>query len=373
MVIKMIKGLYIHIPFCDQICTYCDFAKLVASDDLKVEYVKALIKEIEYYSDLVEGVETIYIGGGTPSSLDIDLIEGFLHELSIVIDLKNIKEFTFEINPCDLNIQLVKLLKKYHVNRISMGVQALDEGLLKFLGRNHSKEQVIEAINLMKEHNFAINLDFLYAIPGQTLQMLKDDLEFIKTAKPNHISYYSLIVEDKTILNYLISKHKVSDFSSDLARDYADIIDQTLANLGFNKYEISNYAQPGYESRHNLLYWNLEEYLGVGLNASSQYNMIRQKNPRGIRNYIAETKKYALNMHEIEEFKPELEMLLMGLRKTEGVSLKSYQERIKKDVFTVYPLLQKHLDNGLLLVEDGYLKFSQEGIYLSNQVFIDII
>ncbi|MDT8336811.1 MAG: radical SAM family heme chaperone HemW [Candidatus Izemoplasmatales bacterium] len=369
----MIKGLYIHIPFCDQICTYCDFTKMVADDDLKIEYMRALVRELEYFSDLTEKCETIYIGGGTPSSLELDLLEAFLIEFASVVNLEKIVEFTFETNPGDVNEDLLNLLKKYHVSRISMGVQALNDKLLKFLGRTHTKEVVVSAVELIKKHNFALNLDFLYAIPGQTKAMLMKDLEYIKTFNPEHISYYSLIVEDKTILNYLINNHKVADFPDDKARDYADIVDFTLKEYGFIKYEVSNYSKPGFASKHNLLYWNLEEYLGIGLNASSQYNYVRMKNPRSVKEYIEGTKKHAFNMHELEEYNPKLEILLMGLRKTAGVSLDFYKQKTKKDIFEVYPQLQKHLDNNLLEIADGYLRFTNEGMYLANQVYLDII
>lgn len=369
----MIKGLYIHIPFCDQICTYCDFAKMVAPDDLKLEYMQSLVREMEYYNDLIAKIETIYVGGGTPSSLDLGLLEAFLHELSLNVDLENISEFTFETNPCDVNEEYLNLLKKYHVNRISMGVQSMDEGLLKFLGRTHTKEVVIKAIQEIKKFGFILNLDFLYAIPGQTKELLLGDINYIKEFNPEHVSYYSLIVEDKTILSYLISHHKVSDFSDDLARDFADIVDVSLKEFGYNKYEISNYSKVGFASKHNLLYWDLEEYLGIGLNSSSQFNNVRMKNPRKIREYIEGTKKHALNMHTLEEYDLKSELLLMGLRKTSGVSLETFKRRAKVDLFTAYPQLKKHLDNKLLEIEDGYLRFTNEGMYLSNQVYLDII
>ncbi len=373
MVITMIKGLYIHIPFCDQICTYCDFCKMVASDDLKREYMKALVKEIEYYSDLVSHIETIYIGGGTPSSLDIELLAAFLHELEVIIDFKKVKEFTIEVNPNDVNPKLIKVLKKYKINRISMGVQSIDPVLLKFLGRTHNQDLVETAVKLLKKSEFDINLDFLYAIPGQSIEQLKNDLSFIEKYQVEHISYYSLIVEDKTILSYLINKNKVTDFSDDLAREFGDYVDESLGKMGYEKYEFSNYAKPGFESKHNLLYWNLEEYLGVGLNASSQYNYTRMKNPRKIKDYIEGTKKFALVMHELEDFNPKLELILMGLRKTEGINLDYYKSRVKNDLFSVYPQLKKHLDNNLLEIVEGYLRFTKDGVYVSNQVYIDII
>lgn len=369
----MIKGLYIHIPFCDQICTYCDFAKMVAGDELKTEYIRALVKELEYFSDLTEKCETIYIGGGTPSSLDLDLLAAFLHELSLNTHLDKIKEFNFEANPCDINQELLDVLKKYHVTRISMGVQSMEDSLLKFLGRNHDRKMVIKAVELIKKNNFILNLDFLYAVPGQTEEMLRKDISELKNLNPEHISYYSLIVEDRTIINHLIDSHKVADFPNDLARDFAEIVDSELKKSGYNKYEVSNYAKEGFESKHNLLYWDLEEYLGIGLNASSQYNYVRMKNPNSIKQYIAGTMKNALNMHQLEEFNPKLELILMGLRKTAGLSLEYYKSRIKKDVFEVYPQLKKHIDNKLLEVKDGYLRLTANGMYLANQVYLDII
>lgn len=369
----MIKGLYIHIPFCDQICTYCDFCKLVADDELKIEYMWALIRELEYFSDLVAKVDTIYIGGGTPSSLDSDILESLLIELNSIVDFDKVKEFTFEANPSDITENLLQLLNKYHVNRISMGVQTVDSKLLAFLRRNHSLAVVEKAISLIKKYNFSINLDFLYAIPGQTKAQLLEDLQYLEKFSPNHVSYYSLIVEDRTILSYLINNHKIADFSSDLARDFGEIIDERLETLGYKKYEFSNYAKPGHESLHNLHYWNLEEYLGIGLNASSQFNYTRVKNPNSIKEYIAGTKKNALNMHEIEDFNPKLEFLLMGLRKVSGISLKDYEKRIKKPLFEIYPQLKKHLKNGLMEMNGDNLRLSKNGVYLANQVFVDLL
>jgi oxygen-independent coproporphyrinogen-3 oxidase len=346
---------------------------MVAPDDLKLEYMQSLVREMEYYNDLLAKVETVYIGGGTPSSLDLGLLDAFLHELSLNVNLEEVKEFTFETNPCDVSQAYLDLLKKYHVSRISMGVQSMDEGLLKFLGRTHTKDVVIEAVKLVKKSGFVLNLDFLYAIPGQTQEMLMTDIDFIKKFDPEHISYYSLIVEDKTILNYLINNHKVSDFSDDLARDFADIVDQKLKDFGYNKYEISNYCKIGFASKHNLLYWDLEEYIGLGLNASSQFNNVRMKNPRRIREYIDGSKKHALNMHTLEEYDQKSEFLLMGLRKTAGISLDTFKQKTKIDVLEAYPELKKHLDNKLLEIVDGYLRFTNEGMYLSNQVYLDII
>ncbi|MDA3932490.1 MAG: radical SAM family heme chaperone HemW [Tenericutes bacterium] len=369
----MIKGLYIHMPFCDQICTYCDFCKMVTSDHTKKEYMKALIKELEYYSDLLSHIETIYIGGGTPSSLDDDLLDAFLEELKLMVDMKQIKEFTIEANPNDVTDNWIKTLKKHHITRVSMGVQSMSENILKFLGRTHTAQIVEDAIKTLKKSKLNFNLDFLYAIPGQTKEDLEKDLNYIKKFDPHHISYYSLILEDKTVLNYLINKHKVDDFSEDLARDFGEIIDDKLNGIGYKKYEFSNYCKPGFESKHNLIYWNLEEYLGVGLNASSQFNYVRMINPRKISVYLNDINDKSLTMHHLEDFNPQLETLLVGLRKTEGIDLEQYKKKFKIDVFKLYPQLKKYIDLDLLKIEGSRLMFTNEGVYLSNQVFVDII
>jgi len=346
---------------------------MVTSEHTKKEYVKALVKELEYYSDLLTYIETIYIGGGTPSSLDNDLLDAFLDELESMVDMDKIKEFTIEANPSDVTASWLEVLRKHHVTRVSMGVQSMNKDLLNFLGRTHTDDIVMHAIELLKTSQFDFNLDFLYAIPGQTKEMLLSDLTYIKEFKPQHVSYYSLILEDRTVLNYLINKHKVEDFSDDLARDFGELIDQTLEAYGYHKYEFSNYAKPGYESKHNLIYWNLEEYLGIGLNASSQFNFVRMVNPSKISDYLEAIEDKSLTMHRLEDFNPELECLLVGLRKTQGIHLDAYKKRFKQSVFEVYPQLKKHMDQKLLEIKDGYLRFTNDGIYLSNQVFVDII
>ena len=369
----MIKGLYIHIPFCDQICTYCDFCKMVASDDTKRAYMKALIKEIEYYNDLLAHIETIYIGGGTPSSLDHPLMDAFLNVLDGLVDTKTLKEYTIEANPNDVNESWVQMIKKHHVTRVSLGVQTMDDTLLKFLGRTHHSDDVKEAVSLFKKYQMNVNLDFIYAIPNQTEEQLMIDLNAIQTLKPNHISYYSLILEEKTVLNYLLSKQKIKDFDEDLARDFGEKIDAFLSDLNYKKYEFSNYALSGFESKHNLIYWNLEEYLGVGLNASSQFNNSRMVNPCRISDYLDGIKDKSLTIHQLEDFNPKMETLLVGLRKIEGVSLEAYENRFKMSVFDRYPVLKKHLDHHLLEISNGYLRFTPNGLYLSNQVLMDLI
>jgi oxygen-independent coproporphyrinogen-3 oxidase len=329
---------------------------------------------MSYYGDLLYNLKTVYIGGGTPSVLKLPQMERIFKGLENFTNLEELEEFSIEVNPNDVTRELLDLLKKYHVSRISMGVQTFDDRTLKFIGRNHTKEIAMHAYSLLSEYDFkSINLDFIYGIPGQTLRDIEVDLNLIGTLNPDHISYYSLIIEEKTILYHLIKRGKVEELDEDISMDMADLIDKKLAEFGYIKYEISNYAKPGKESIHNLLYWNLEEYLGIGLNASSQYNYMRVKNPERISEYLTGANQEVLTMHIMDDFNPRMEYLLMGLRKTAGINMKRFKEKYKIGVFELFPQLKKHIENGLLEISGESLKFTRKGIYLSNQVYVDII
>jgi len=216
-------------------------------------------------------------------------------------------------------------------------------------------------------------LDYIYAIPNQSKDELLADLASINAFDPNHVSYYSLILEERTVLSHLLSKHQFEEVDQDKARLFGELIDRTLNTYGYEKYEFSNYAKHNAQSMHNLIYWNLEEYLGVGLQASSQFNHSRMVNPSKISDYLEEMKHPILTMHQLERFNPKMEMLLVGLRKTKGVSLEAYHRRFKQGIMDVYPQLRKHIDNQLLEIKDGYLRFTNNGMYLSNQVYMDLI
>lgn len=207
----MLTSLYIHIPFCDNICTYCDFKKEIASSNKKANYISALIKELNYYKDDFKKVKTIYIGGGTPSSLELNLLENLFKAIEEAIDTKNLIEYSIETNPNDINQSFVSLITKYNVNRVSMGVQTFKVSLLKLLNRNHSIDDVYNAVSLLKKNNITkINIDMIFSIPTSNIVDLQNDLKHIKKLDVTHISYYSLILEEKTVLNYQIEHNKFS-------------------------------------------------------------------------------------------------------------------------------------------------------------------
>lgn len=368
----MIKGLYIHIPFCDKICTYCDFAKLVANDEWKERYINALLIELEHYSDHYEHLETIYIGGGTPSSLSLSLLDQLLTKIESLVPITNVKEWTIEANPDDISEDFITLLEQHHLTRISLGVQTTSDRLLQLIGRGHTKQDIKRALRLIDTSKISsYNLDFIYGLPTQTKDELEADLAFLILNTPPHISYYSLILEENTKMQFEITNERLEALDEDLVAEYGEWIEDTLKECNYHKYEISNYARGNAFSKHNLLYWNLEEYIGIGMAAASQFDNARFVNPRKISTYINQIHSGIFDPIE-EPFDEAMEFLLMGLRKTEGISTLEYRKRFGILPWIRYPGLQKHLENGLLIQKKDRLYFSTKGMRLSNQVLLEL-
>jgi oxygen-independent coproporphyrinogen-3 oxidase len=276
----MLNSIYIHIPFCKKICNYCDFCKIYYDENTAEKYLESLKKEIESYS--INGTyKTIYIGGGTPSSLSITLLEklfSYLKNIKLVDDY----EFTFECNIDDITEEKLRLLKDNRVNRLSIGVETINRDLQKFINRLHTKEEITNKITISKKYFSNINIDLIYAIPGETLEILKEDLDFITNFNINHISLYSLIIEEHTKL--YIDNVKPIDDNLDYEMYYYII--NYLKEKGYKHYEVSNFAKEGYQSIHNLTYWNNNKYYGLGLGASGYINNTRYNNTRSITKYL---------------------------------------------------------------------------------------
>ena len=265
------RGLYIHIPFCKSICNYCDFTKLVSSNENQEKYINRLLDEIDYYDNELKNIDTVYIGGGTPNSLPLNLLEKLLIKIKPILE-KSI-ESSIELNPEFINKDLVNLLTKYKINRVSIGVESFNDTILESINRKHKKADVINSIKLLKENNINnINIDLIYGLPNQRLEDIKNDLNIFYALNIPHISYYSLILEDKTVFSYLIKNKKLELPDDDLVADMYDYISNDLEKNSYKHYEISNYSKAGFESKHNLLYWNQDEYVGVGLGASGFIN-----------------------------------------------------------------------------------------------------
>lgn len=359
-----INAVYVHIPFCNNICSYCDFCKMYYNFELVDRYLEALDKEIKekYQSN---NIRTLYIGGGTPSSLTLEQID------KLFLILKQIKvnsdaEITFEVNVNDITEELLQKLKDNKVNRISIGIETINDKFLKLLNRNHTKQDVISKIDLSKKYFNNINVDFMYAFPNQTLDDLILDLEFFKTLDVNHISIYSLILEKNTKL-YI---DNVSPLNEEVeSRMYYYIINY-LKDLGYIHYEVSNFAKKGYQSNHNLIYWNNQKYYGFGLGASGFINNIRYTNTRSINHYLEGD--FTLEEEVItKKIDMENEMIL-GLRKMEGVNIKTFFDKYKINIIDAFDI-DDLLDKNILRIKDNYIYIDDKYLYLSNQILVRFI
>lgn len=359
-----INAVYVHIPFCNNICSYCDFCKMYYNFELVDRYLEALDKEIKekYQSN---NIRTLYIGGGTPSSLTLEQID------KLFLILKQIKvnsdaEITFEVNVNDITEELLQKLKDNKVNRISIGIETINDKFLKLLNRNHTTQDVISKIDLSKKYFNNINVDFMYAFPNQTLDDLILDLEFFKTLDVNHISIYSLILEKNTKL-YI---DNVSPLNEEVeSRMYYYII-KYLKDLGYIHYEVSNFAKKGYQSNHNLIYWNNQKYYGFGLGASGFINNIRYTNTRSINHYLEGD--FTLEEEVItKKIDMENEMIL-GLRKMEGVNIKTFFDKYKINIIDAFDI-DDLLDKNILRIKDNYIYIDDKYLYLSNQILVRFI
>ena len=352
-------SIYIHIPFCSNICSYCDFCKFYYNSNWVDNYLVSLEKEIKlnYKGEMID---TIYIGGGTPTCLNNEQLEKLL-KLTNLFNKRNI-EFTLETN-VNLDLDKIELLKRYGVNRISIGVQTVNCKYLKFLNRYHTKEDVINLVNLLKKNDFNINVDLIYAISNQTLEELSDDLDFILSLDVNHISTYSLIIEPHTKL-YI---NNVSNIDEDLDYEMYQLINKKLNK--YHHYEISNFAKEGYESKHNLVYWNNKEYYGFGIGASGYINNIRYDNTRSYKNYIngeCMLDKHNLDLNEIisNEF-------ILGLRKIDGIDVNEFYKKYNINITSI-DIVNKLIKENKLILTDK-LKINPEYIYISNTILVNFI
>jgi len=361
----MITSVYIHIPFCKKICSYCDFTKFCYQKKWIKPYLDSLKEEIKinYNNELLK---TIYIGGGTPTSLDDEELEYLLKVTDILKKDKNI-EFTIEANLEDLTISKIKLLKKYGVNRISIGIQTFNKNLQKLLNRVEDYNKVKEVIKLLKENNISnINLDLMYALPNETIEDLEKDIDLMLSLDINHISTYSLILEENTVL----SINNIKPIEEELDLKMYKLICNKLKENGYNHYEVSNFSKKGYESKHNLTYWNNEKYYGFGLGASGYIENIRYTNHQNLNKYLEND--FTKEIEKINSKKEiEYEMIL-GLRKLDGVSNKLFKEKYNKNIIDVFEL-NKLIEEKYLILENEYLKIPEDKIFLSNEILINFL
>ena len=356
------RSCYIHIPFCHSICSYCDFPKVCYNKKWVIPYLDALKKEIDKVY-LKDKISTIYIGGGTPTSLSIDELT-YLFEILNVFDKSSTLEFTIEGNVCDITLDKINLFKRYGVNRVSLGVESFDSNNLKILNRSITYDEVLEKVNLLKDNGINnINLDLMYAITP-SMEALKSDLEKLVSLNVAHISTYSLILEDNTLLK--INNFKCID--TDIDFSMYSFICKYLSDFGYNHYEISNFSYPGFESKHNITYWKNMEYYGFGLGSAS-YIKDRYTNTRSLTKYI--NGEYLTDVEYIDSKLEEEYEFILNLRLKSGLNIASYEKKFNKTFD--YSKVDKLIKEGLLVLENGNLYIPQDKFYLSNEILINFI
>lgn len=364
------RGLYVHIPFCHLICSYCDFVKKQTKDKKEEDdYIKALVLELNSIYLKYQQFDTIFIGGGTPNNLSLENLNFLLKTLN---KFKGVKEYSIECNPELLAEEQVKLFKKYNINRVSLGVQSFDPETIKFLKRTHTIYDVKKAVRLLKKANIQnFSFDLMYGIKNQSLEILKKDLEIAIKFNPKHISYYSLILEQNTFLAYLEKQGIQTTLTEEECFKQYKYIKKTLKKHHFHQYETSNYARSKYSSKHNLLYWTDNEYIGAGLAASGYIDKYRINNTPVLFNY---TNKGPENT-KILQTKTELisTAVVLGLRKTKGINLRYFKQKYAVDLLKFFPQIKRLLKAKMLRYTKGRIYIPFKYIYLENQIMQEFV
>lgn len=361
---------YVHIPFCTQICYYCDFSKVFIKNQPVDEYLQALIREFESYD--IKKLRTLYIGGGTPTSITAEQLEYLLTNLTKHLDLSVLEEFTIEANPGDLTEGKIEVLKHSAVNRVSLGVQTFNDKHLKQIGRSHNEAQIYSTISNLKEAGFHnISIDLIYALPGQTMEDVKENVAKAIALDIPHLSLYSLILEHHTVFMNKMRRGKLQLPKEDLEAEMFEYIISELEANGFEHYEISNFTKPGFESRHNLMYWDNAEYFGVGAGASGYLNGVRYRNRGPIQHYLKAVAQGNARLSEEKLTKDEMmeEELFLGLRKKTGVSIARFEEKFGLSFEERYGQIVRELcQQGLLVLDDKVVRMTKKGLFLGDTV-----
>lgn len=366
------RSAYVHIPFCTQICYYCDFSKVFIQNQPVDAYLEALIKEFnDYYR--IKDLRTLYIGGGTPTALSAEQLEYLLSHLSKNLNLDTLEEFTIEANPGDLTSDKVAVLKQSAVNRVSLGVQTFNDKHLRQIGRGHNEAQIYESVDSLRKAGFDnISIDLIYALPNQTMADVRENVAKALALDIPHLSLYSLILEHHTVFMNKMRRGQLNLPTEDLEAEMFDYIISEMEAHGFEHYEISNFTKPGFESRHNLTYWDNAEYFGCGAGASGYVEGIRYRNRGPIQHYLkatAEEGHARLQEEKLTQAEQMEEELFLGLRKKSGVSLSRFEEKFGRTLQEVYgPALHDLEESGLIVSDKDRIRMTKKGLFLGDTV-----
>lgn len=375
-------GIYIHIPFCKSKCHYCDFVSFSNKKELEERYINALNNEIIKSGEKINReheVTTIYIGGGTPSFISEKNIENLLKNVFENYNVSKNAEITIEVNPGTVNRKKIKKYMQIGINRISIGLQSTNNKLLKTIGRIHTYEEFLNTYNMIKKEFNNINIDLMLGLPYQTMQDLQETLNKVIELQSQHISIYSLIVEDGTTLQKMIEENKISLPSEEIERKMYWLAKETLEKNGFKHYEISNFAKEGHESKHNSNCWEQKEYLGFGLAAHSYIDSKRISNIEIMEEYIKNIEEENIKNNKVmqEEQNDEdkkKEYILLGLRKIEGVKIQQFKNKYTDNpLFLYHKKLEKLVNEELIEIDGDYIKLTKKGLDLANLVWKEFI
>ena len=370
-------GIYIHIPFCVKKCYYCDFVSFTNQNANIKKYIQAILKELEQYDLNKYNITTIYIGGGTPSAISSAYIVNILEKIKEKLENNNTEwkdiEITIEVNPGTVTKEKLQDYKSVGVNRLSIGLQTTNDNLLKIIGRIHTYEEFLETYKLAEEVGFKnINVDLMIGLPSQTIQDLKDSLNKVIKLEPKHISTYSLILEENTVLEKLVESGKLILPDEDMERQMYWYVKNTLELNGYNHYEISNFAKEGFESKHNLNCWEQKQYIGLGLAASSYINNERYSNVGDMKKYLNGSGKIIEERQSIED--TEKEYMLLGLRKINGVNISKFKEKFAcNPLFLFREELNKLVMDKLIAVDTNNIKLTNKGLDFANLVWEEFV
>ncbi len=371
-------GIYIHIPFCKQKCYYCDFISFANKENIEEKYFEALIKEIENFlkTNSTTKIPTIYIGGGTPSFVD----SKYIKKIMCLFNKENLVEATIEVNPGTATKEKLEDYKEAGINRISIGLQSTQNNLLKQIGRIHNYEQFLNTYKLAKKARFEnINVDLMIGLPNQSISDIKKSLEEVTNLNPNHISVYSLIVEEETKIAKMLENGEIKLPDEDVERQMYWYVKNYLELHGYNHYEISNFAKKGYESNHNLDCWEQKEYIGFGLASHSYIDKTRFSNTYNLDLYIKNCMENNFNKNKIiqekqNDFSVMQEYMLLGLRKIEGVSIQSFKNKFGENpIFIFKQELNKLVDENLIQVSSDKIQLTNKGLDLANLVWEEFV
>lgn len=376
----MVKGAYIHIPFCEHICYYCDFNKFFIKNQPVDKYLSALEEEMSHMTHQYSAsdLETIFLGGGTPTALTESQFENLMVIINKYLMNSNVKEFTVEANPENMTINKLQIMKNWGVNRLSIGVQTFNNDLLRAIGRAHTSDGAKSGINEAKKqglYNFSI--DLMFGLPGQTEEDLSNSINQALDLNPKHVSIYSLQVEPRTIFYNRMKKGRLKLPSEDIEAKMYDNLIERLRTNGLQQYEISNFAKLGYESRHNLLYWDNESYFGFGAGAHGYINGTRTINAGPLRGYFrlinenGTSIKTELPVSLQEQIEEEM---FLGLRKSSGVNKTRFYHKYQTDIHQIYgKAIDKLKSRGLIFEDENIIALTKQGTFLGNEVFQEFL